>query len=203
LKGRKITAFVCAGYHASQTSGTGSDRLFQQVESARDRLQLLSHRLVQVQELERRRIARELHDEVGQELTALRLSIEQCAAATASGVSSGWRDAQARVNKLLNVVRELSLDLRPSMLDDLGLLPALILAFRSLFGDVGNQSRLQTLGPGRSTVSPEIETAAYRIIQKHSPMCCDIPLQRGDGHTLVVGPECPAGHANRGLRSWV
>lgn len=142
------------------------DRLFQQVESARDRLQLLSHRLVQVQELERRRIARELHDEVGQELTALRLTIEQCAAATASGASSGWRDAQARVNKLLNVVRELSLDLRPSMLDDLGLLPALIWHFDRYSVMSGIKVAFKHWGLEGQRFSLEIETAAYRIIQE-------------------------------------
>ena len=105
------------------------NRLFREVETARDQLQSLSRRLVQVQELERRRIARELHDEIGQELTALRLNIEQGAALAGEEAQDICREAQARVNRLLGGIRELSLDLRPTMLDDLGLLPALIWQF--------------------------------------------------------------------------
>jgi len=142
------------------------NRLFREVEAARDELRSLSRRLVQVQELERRRIARELHDEIGQELTALRLNIEQGAAAAGEAAHASCREAQARVNKLLGLVRELSLDLRPTMLDDLGLLPALIWQFDRYAALSQIKVQFKHLGLEGRRFSPEIETAAYRIVQE-------------------------------------
>ena len=82
----------------------------------------LSRRLVEIQEIERRYIARELHDEIGQALTGLNLALK-ARSSSADGVES-YRDLQETVVDLIKRVRELSLDLRPAMLDDLGLLPA-------------------------------------------------------------------------------
>ena len=142
------------------------NRLFGEVAAARDELRSLSRRLVEVQELERRRIARELHDEIGQELTALRLNIEQGAAAAGEAAHASCQEAQARVNKLLGLVRELSLDLRPTMLDDLGLLPALLWQFDRYAALSGMKVQFKHFGVEGRRFSPEIETAAYRIVQE-------------------------------------
>lgn len=142
------------------------NRLFREVEAARDRMQMLSHRLVEVQEQERRRIARELHDEIGQELTALRLNLEQSAASSEAPRNQGLREAQALVNKLLGLVRELSLDLRPTMLDDLGLLPALLWHFDRYFAHSGIRVGFKHFGLEGRRFPAEIETAAYRIVQE-------------------------------------
>ena len=88
----------------------------------------------------------------------MRLNIEQGAAASG--------EAQARVNKLLGVVRELSLDLRPTMLDDLGLLPALIWQFDRYAALCGIKVQFKHFGVEGRRFSPEIETAAYRIVQE-------------------------------------
>ncbi|MGZ6143676.1 MAG: MHYT domain-containing protein, partial [Myxococcales bacterium] len=83
-----------------------------------------SERLIQIQEAERRRVARELHDEIGQTLTAIRLNldaIEQGREPLARLV----QDTREIVDRALKATRELSLDLRPPMLDDLGLAAAL------------------------------------------------------------------------------
>ncbi|MBO0799003.1 MAG: PAS domain S-box protein, partial [Blastocatellia bacterium] len=88
-------------------------------------LQRLSHRLVEVQEQERRAIARELHDEIGQILTGLKMTLELTRRLPADAANDGFARIDQQVNDLLAHVRNLSLDLRPAMLDDLGLLPAI------------------------------------------------------------------------------
>jgi len=139
------------------------ERLFCEVESARDELRLLSQRLVHVQEMERRRLARELHDEIGQELTALRLNIEQIAAPEEDAARGS---AHERVSRLLRVVRDLSLDLRPTMLDDLGLLPTVLWHLDRYHSASGITVDFRYFGLDGQRFQPEIETAAYRIVQE-------------------------------------
>lgn len=97
-----------------------------ELSQANRSLRDLSGRLMQVQEDERSRLARDLHDEVGQLLTALKIDL-QAVQHGASGQSLGGAltDSLGLVDRLLTQVRTLALDLRPSILDDLGLVPAL------------------------------------------------------------------------------
>ncbi|MGH7268550.1 MAG: GAF domain-containing protein, partial [Candidatus Rokuibacteriota bacterium] len=139
-------------------------RLLDQVLSGRERLQALSRRLVEVQEEERRHIARELHDEIGQVLTGLKLNLEMDAR-TAGQSPAAMAEARSLVNDLIGRVRDLSLDLRPAMLDDLGLLPALLWHFERYRSRTGVHVRFEHQGLGRRLV-PEVETAAYRIVQE-------------------------------------
>jgi PAS domain S-box-containing protein len=140
-------------------------RLFQQVYEGRERLQVLSRRLVEVQEAERRHIARELHDEIGQILTGLNLSLE-----LASRLPPEQRDerlayARDMVETLMSQVREMSLELRPPMLDDLGLLPALLWYAERYTNQTGVHVLLKHTGIERR-FAPEIEIAVYRIVQE-------------------------------------
>jgi PAS domain S-box-containing protein len=101
-------------------------RLFAEVRAGREQLQGLSHRLIEVQETERRTIAGELHDEIGQALTLVKMHLQsfqdaQADASTAASLS----ESIGIVEQALRQVRDLSLDLRPSLLDDLGLVAAL------------------------------------------------------------------------------
>ena len=80
---------------------------------------------MEVQEVERRNIARELHDEIGQVLTGLKLTLEM-GNRVADEIPTCLNKARMLVNELMARARKLSLDLRPAMLDDLGLLPALL-----------------------------------------------------------------------------
>ncbi|HEY3937001.1 MAG TPA: ATP-binding protein [Bryobacteraceae bacterium] len=102
---------------------------FEEVLQTRGALRDLSARLLEVQETERRALSRELHDEVGQALSALLLAIGNVAATISPEHDSGARgqllDIRRVAEKTVAVVRDMSLLLRPSMLDDLGLLPAL------------------------------------------------------------------------------
>ena len=76
--------------------------------------------MVKVQEAERLHLARELHDEIGQVLTGLQLTLESGKRLASDGVRSRIDEAQELVNGLMGRIRELALDLRPAMLDDLG-----------------------------------------------------------------------------------
>jgi signal transduction histidine kinase len=104
----------------------GHRRTEEERRRSAERLQSLSRRLLQIQESERRHIARELHDEIGQCLTALKIGLRSLSASFPSS------DAQRQIEEnlglvdlMLDTVRDLSLGLRPSLLDDLGLVAAL------------------------------------------------------------------------------
>jgi signal transduction histidine kinase len=132
---------------------------------AEEQLQRLSHRLVDVQEHERQSLARNLHDEVGQVLTGLRMSLEIAARASDEQRSTRLEHAQTLVNELIQYVREMSMHLRPPMLDDLGLLPALFWHFERYTDRTGIQVVCKHAGLDRR-FPPEIETTVYRIIQE-------------------------------------
>ena len=101
-------------------------RLFEELHTAHERLQSLSSQLVEAQEAERRHLARELHDEIGPVLTAVRMSLQvaQQLPEAATRIPALERGISA-VDRALEQIHTLSLDLRPALLDDLGLVPAL------------------------------------------------------------------------------
>lgn len=144
---------------------TERTRLFEELRVAHERLQMLSRRLVEVQETERRHIARELHDEIGQALTGLHLLLEMINRSPEDQVKSKLADARLLVNDLMTQVREMSLDLRPAMLDDLGLLPTL----RWYFNRYTSQTDIHVTFKHtdmEQRFAPEIETVVYRLIQE-------------------------------------
>jgi PAS domain S-box-containing protein len=101
-------------------------RLFAEVRTGREQLQGLSHRLIEVQETERRVIAGELHDEIGQALTLVKMNLQSFQDAHAdTPTAASLSESIGIVEQALQQVRDLSLDLRPSLLDDLGLVAAL------------------------------------------------------------------------------
>jgi signal transduction histidine kinase len=143
------------------------DELEQRVEERTAELRALSQRLVQVQENERRHLARELHDEIGQVLTGLKLVLEMTARLPAEECKEQLGEAQTLVNDLMTRVRDLSLALRPAMLDDLGLLHALFWHFERYTVQTGVRVAFAHTGlAARQRLEPELETAAYRIIQE-------------------------------------
>lgn len=100
-------------------------QLFAAVQATGERLQALSSRLLEVQEAERRHIARELHDEVGQALTAVKINLQMLRRQSpADAAATRLDDSLGMVDRILQGVRRMSLDLRPSLLDDLGLAAA-------------------------------------------------------------------------------
>ena len=98
----------------------------EKLREAHGQLLALSRQLMQVQEQERRSLAHDLHDEVGTALTALKMNLQTMQrVADTSSVASTLNDSLNILDSLLKRVRDLSLDLRPSLLDDLGLVPAI------------------------------------------------------------------------------
>lgn len=131
----------------------------------RQRLEAHSRMVVEAQEGERRRIARELHDEIGQSLTGLKLTLEDHDRLSAETVADRLARARELTAELLRRVQDLSLDLRPAMLDDLGLRPALLWLVERYSVQTGVDVALQCSGMDRR-LRPEVETAAYRIVQE-------------------------------------
>jgi signal transduction histidine kinase len=133
---------------------------------ASHKLQVLSQRLVEVQESERRSIARELHDEIGQSLTVAELNLH-------AALENSSQDALTRrlqesidaVGKVLEQVHDLSLNLRPSMLDDLGLESALRWYTNRQAALTGLQARFRADQLERR-IDPIIETECFRVAQE-------------------------------------
>jgi PAS domain S-box-containing protein len=138
--------------------------LFAQVRAGRERLANLSRRLLDAQESERRHIARELHDEIGQALTVIKINLQ---AAQRSAVGEGvayLNDSLRTVEGALQQVRGLSLDLRPSLLDDLGLAPALRWYLDRQARQAGFRARLSCNLQER--LPPDVEIACFRLVQE-------------------------------------
>jgi two-component system sensor kinase len=129
------------------------------------RLENLSRRLVAIQESERRHLARELHDEIGQTLTGLNLLLEISSSFSHPALLARLREAQTVVTDLTTRVRTLSLDLRPSMLDDLGLLPTLLWHFERYTAQTQVHVTFKHSGLDRS-IDSLIAVAAYRVVQE-------------------------------------
>jgi PAS domain S-box-containing protein len=132
---------------------------------AGEMLQTFPRRLIEVQEAERRRVARELHDEIGQALTAIKLNLQAVEqSADTSPLTPQLNESVGLVDRALQQVRDLSFDLRPSLLDDLGLIAA-------LRWYVDREARRAGLIPefvadlSETRLPPELETACFRITQ--------------------------------------
>ncbi|HEX7724073.1 MAG TPA: PAS domain S-box protein [Pyrinomonadaceae bacterium] len=144
----------------------GTARDITERKRAQQALQTYARRLLEAQEAERQNIARELHDEIGQILTAVSLNLHsiQKSCQTDAGLPNVDESIQV-VEDALSRVRELSLELRPSLLDDLGLAAAL----RWYIGRYTARSGIATeiLGDADiGRISHEVETACFRITQE-------------------------------------
>ena len=141
-------------------------RLFEQVERASRSLQHLSQQLLEVQESERRHLSRELHDEIGQSLTAVKVNLQAIERTNdLSELSPQLNESIGIIERALQQVRDLSLDLRPSLLDDLGVVAALRwytdrqaqrAGFEASFAANIHEIRLPA----------EIETTCFRVVQE-------------------------------------
>jgi PAS domain S-box-containing protein len=136
-----------------------------ELAKANTQLEAFAARMVRIQEEEKKRIARDLHDQIGQSLTALKLMISQALRLPADKNAQILGEAQQLLIELMGQVREMSLNLRPSMLDDLGLLPTLNWHLERYEKQTGikvifNQKDLQRKLP------PNVTETAYRVVQE-------------------------------------
>lgn len=132
---------------------------------AREALTALSRRLIEIQEDERGTIARELHDQVGQSLNVINLLLQRSIRSAADNETSLLSEAQSQVTELISRVSNLSLDLRPSMLDDLGLLDALVWYIGRYTASTNVHVDFKHLGLDRE-MGPQITTTVYRVVQE-------------------------------------
>ena len=160
-------AEVIVGYIVGRLRGLGVSARNELTERMMIEEELLEvrRRLAGVQEAERRDIARELHDEVGQELTGLRLLLESTRNAPPEQAQDRIERGLGLLDGMIDMVRDLSLKLRPSMLDDLGLLPALLWLIEHHTTTMGLRVEFEHNGLGNG-LSSEVETAAYRVAQE-------------------------------------
>jgi two-component system sensor kinase len=138
-------------------------------QQAREELRELSANLQNIREEEKTRIARELHDDLGQQLTALKMDISSVEAALGASASEPVREHLQGMRRLIDVtvasVRRIAADLRPVMLDDLGLIPAI----EWLANDFTNRYGIEVerdIETGDARFSPAGATALFRIVQE-------------------------------------
>ena len=169
-------------------------QLLHEVQAGRDRLQTLSTQLLHAQEAERRAIARELHDEIGQELTIIEMSLQELLDSDPARMSEHIAKGIAMVERVLAQVRDMALDLRPSQLDDLGLAEALrwYLERHAARANLDVVFDLQPLVPRPPA---EVEVTCFRIAQEamtnvlRSAQATHVWITLGvdaDGVTLMV-----------------
>lgn len=156
-------------YRDSEPIGVqGTVRDMTERKMAQRALQHYSRRLVHAQEAERENIARELHDEIGQALTAITINLQWMQRSGAVNEIGQPRISESIevIEDALRRVRELSLELRPSMLDDLGLSAALSWYTSRYSERTGIATEVSGDLPTNTNVGRPIETACYRIVQE-------------------------------------
>lgn len=187
--GAGLIVAVVASRHVGRLQREIEQQRLAEQQNRRD-LERLSARLVSAQEEERRSLARELHDAVGQALTAIKMEM----GVALRGVDADSRarasleEARALAESTLQNVRDLSQLLHPSMLDDFGLPEALRAHLRSFSTRTGIRAQL-THERMDDRLSPELEVCVYRIVQealtnvaRHSgASSCTVSLVRRDG----------------------
>ena len=184
--GERVIGVICMGAHCSHAFGeeeqlllcTIADevavavenaRLFEAVERQRRRLQALSARLAEVEDSERRRLARELHDQVGQNLTALGINLNivrtQMPGGVAAAVCPRIDDSLALVEGTAERIRDVMADLRPPLLDDYGLMAALHWYGAQVAARTGITVHVEGEEPCPRLAQP-VENALFRIVQE-------------------------------------
>lgn len=144
----------------------------ERTEQAEQELRSLSNRLVGAQEEERRRLARELHDEVGQMLTALRMEVGKAERLRASGdgFAAAVSESKHIIETVMQTVRDLAMGLRPTMLDDFGLGSALDWHARD-FSRRYNVPVFLTIEGDLDRLSEPHRTCVYRVVQEALTNC--------------------------------
>ena len=180
-----ITLALCTILHILKLEGEVGERLAESV-LARASLQELSARLVRAQEEERRALSRELHDEVAQAFSAVLMEAENLSdLASAPEMRAHLDSIRSLAEKGMNEIRNMALLLRPSMLDDFGLLPALQWQAREIGKRTG--LRVQVASEISAELPEEHKTCVYRVVQEALNNCAQ-HAQAG-AVQVIVGHE--------------
>jgi len=181
---------IAAGYgnHLLQSQ---ADQQRGRTERAEQELRSLSSQLVHAQEQERRAISRELHDEVGQTLTGLGIelaNLEHLRDGPRSEYRSHLADAKRLTEETLRTVRNIAMGLRPSMLDDSGIVPAVRWQASELSKRTGTPVELQIEGDFDG-LGDEGRTCLYRVVQEALTNCA----RHAQATTIQITMECRNG----------
>ena len=162
---------TCSDIHDSklleQSIRDNAIELERMVDLRTAELRRLSSRLMTMQDEERRRIAREIHDGLGQELAAAKMILDGILSKDSSpAVRQAAADASQLVDRAIKQVRTISHLLQPPLLDEVGLVSALRWYLEGLSERSGIEIQLTVEPPDLSRLRPELETAIFRIIQE-------------------------------------
>ncbi|HTY61390.1 MAG TPA: histidine kinase [Acidobacteriota bacterium] len=187
-----LLALGVAGVSIFQVSALEhhSENQRQRAVNAEDELRRLSQQLVQAQEEERKTISRELHDEIGQMLTGLKMelgNLEEFRNSPGNEFREHLAETKAITEQTMRSVRDMAMGLRPSMLDDLGLEPALRWQAREFSRHSGVPVSINADG-NLGHLSEALRTCIYRVVQE-SLTNCGRHAQASNVQITVLGKE--------------
>ena len=162
------TARPVGGVQESEDLRRTLDQMAKRIQSYQSGMHDYIAAITQGQEEERKRLARELHDETAQALIALRQQVEMAQKSLAKNPDRASRrldQVRAALAETLEGIRRFSRDLRPIYLEDLGFIPALEMLARETGQEKAPEVRFSTAGPVHR-LPPDLELAAYRIVQE-------------------------------------
>lgn len=163
LKSRDGAVF---GVMAAVLEISDRKRAERQLADYATRLEEMSLSAMKAMEAERRRLGRELHDEIGQILTSIKINLQTIERASIDPrMTTPLEDGLGSVEQALHQVRDMALDLRPPLLDDLGLVPTLRWYLRRQTERSGLSIHL-SVQPEEFQVAPELATACFRVVQE-------------------------------------
>jgi PAS domain S-box-containing protein len=162
---------TCSDIHDSklleQSMRDSATELEKMVDSRTDELRRLSVRLMTLQDQERRRVARDLHDGLGQELAVAKMVLDRMALQKSAGTSEeAWGQASSIIDRAIQQVRTMSHLLHPPLLDEVGLLSALAWYVEGLTKRSGIETSLDVQPSDFPRLATEVETAIFRIVQE-------------------------------------
>jgi len=174
---------------------TQRQRELQELQESRQALRRLSANIVEGREAERRRIARELHDELGQSLSALKLELSACVDdALLERHRARVRHMLKRLDEIMAAVRRIAVDLRPQMLDDLGLGAAVEWLVQDFARHTGLRCTVQIDDLGN--LGDSVATALYRMVQE----ALTNVLRHAQATEVAVELRLRDGHARLSVR---
>jgi signal transduction histidine kinase len=155
---------------ALQKSEHHQNRLLRQSRHMQEQLRHLSHQILRAQEEERKRISRELHDEIAQTLVGITVhlaALTREAAGNPRGLEQKIARTQRLVEKSVDIVHRFARELRPTVLDDLGLIPALHAFMKEFTKQTGIRIHFTTFTSSRiKQLSNATRTVLYRVLQE-------------------------------------
>jgi PAS domain S-box-containing protein len=162
---------TCSDIHDSklleQSIRNSAAELEKMVDQRTDELRRLSIRLMTMQDQERRRLARDLHDGLGQELAVAKMVLDKMMLQKSPQPPDGaWTQASSIVDRAIQQVRTMSHLLHPPLLDEVGLLSALSWYVEGITKRSGIETSLEVQPAEFPRLAPEVETAVFRIVQE-------------------------------------